>query len=192
MFSWIIAVMITPNAGRTVTLFVVLALASLVHIKAQTAAPGAGALDATIVQQLLTQYHVPGVSIAVIKDFKIEWAKSYGVANVETRAPVTDDTMFQAASISKTIATMSSLKTIQEKRFKLNQDINTILKSWKLPTGTFVKNRPVTPRMLMSHTSGTGDGFGFPGYSPNAPLPTVVQILDRSEEHTSELQSHSF
>src|ERR1051326_7662486 len=100
MFSWIIAGMRTPNASRTVTLLVVLTLASLVQIKAQTAAPGAGALDATIVQQLLTQYRVPGVSIAVIKDFKIAWAKGYGVADIETRAPVTNDTMFQATSIS--------------------------------------------------------------------------------------------
>src|SRR2546425_7460723 len=135
-------------------------------------------LDPSAVRQLLTQFKVPGVSIAVIKDFKIEWARGYGIADVETGAPVTPDTMFQAASISKTVAAMTSLKAIQDGRFRLDQDINTILKSWKLPGGEFTKDRPVTPRSLMSHTSGTGDGFGFPGYSPSAPLPSLVQILD--------------
>ena len=113
-----------------------------------------------------------------MKDFKIEWARGYGVADVETGVSVTGDTMFQAASISKTIAAMSSMKAIQEGRFKLDQDVNTILKSWKLPVGEFTKERAVTPRTLMSHTSGTGDGFGFPGYAVGAPVPTVVQILD--------------
>ena len=74
----------------------------LVVLTRPHAQPAGGPLDAAAVQELLTQFHVPGVSIAVIKDFKIEWAKGYGVADVETGAPVTTDTMFQAASISKT------------------------------------------------------------------------------------------
>ena len=135
-------------------------------------------VDALEVQQLLTRFNVPGVSIAVIKDFKIEWAKAYGITDVETATPVTTDTLFQAASISRTIAAMASLKAIQDGKFKLDQDINTILNSWKMPESPFTRDRPVTPRTLMSHTSGTGDGFGFPGYPPNGPLPTVVQIFD--------------
>ena len=146
----------TINIG----LFLLLALVYVVHGQAPS-----GGLDPAAVQELLTKFNVPGVSIAVIKDFKIEWARGYGIADVETGAPVTPDTMFQAASISKPVAAMVSLKAVQDKRFTLDQDINTILKSWTLPETPLTKESPVTPRMLMSHSSGVGDGFGFPGYS---------------------------
>lgn len=137
-----------------------------------------GPIDAAEMDGLLKKFNVPGVSIAVIKDFKIDWARGYGLADVDTGAPVTAETMFQAASISKPVAAMVSMKAVQDGRFALDQDVNTILKSWKLPGGDYTKDRPVTPRGLMSHTSGTGDGFGFPGYAVGAPLPTLVQILD--------------
>src|SRR5215510_7773673 len=107
-------------------------------------------LDTAEVHKLLDQYKVPGASIAVIKDYKIIWAKGYGVADKETGAPVTTETMFQAASISKPVAAMASVKAAENGLFKLDQDVNTILKTWKLPMGEF--KVPVTPRMLMSHT----------------------------------------
>ena len=134
--------------------------------------------DAAVVQQLLKQFNVPGVSIAVIQDFKVVLAIAYGISDVETGKPVTPDTMFQAASISKPVAAMMSLKAVQDGRFTLDQNINTILKSWKLPEGEFTKGGPVTPRTLMSHVSGTGDAFGFPGYAPSDALPTLPQVLD--------------
>src|ERR687887_950551 len=102
-----------------------------------TFAQAADPLDSSMVQQLMSQFHVPGMSIVVIKDFKIDWAKGYGTMDVQTGTPVTVDTMFQAASISKTVAAMTSMKAIQDGRFALDQDVNTILKSWKLPGGEF-------------------------------------------------------
>jgi CubicO group peptidase (beta-lactamase class C family) len=134
--------------------------------------------DRALMEQALKQFNVPGVSIAVIQDFKVALTVAYGLADVETGTPVTTSTMFQAASISKPVAAMASLRAVQEGRFTLDQDVNTILKSWKLPDGELTRSRPVTPRTLMSHTSGMGDGFGFPGYAPAAALPTLSQILD--------------
>ncbi len=126
----------------------------------------------------MEKFRVPGVSVAVIKDFAIHWAKGYGVADVSSGAPVTHETMFQAASISKPVSAMAVLRAVQEGKLSLDRDINTILKSWKLPTGDFTREHPVTLRTLLSHTSGLGDGFGFPGYHPQDKLPTVAQILN--------------
>ena len=133
------------------------------------------------VSELLAEHKVPAVSVALIRDFKVEWARAWGVKDAKTGEAATIDTLFQAASISKPVAAMASLRAVQDGRFTLDQDINTILKSWKLPAregAPAAAEEIITPRMLMSHTSGTDDGFGFPGYAPDAPRPTIVQILD--------------
>jgi CubicO group peptidase (beta-lactamase class C family) len=126
----------------------------------------------------MKRFRVPGVSIAVIDDFEVHWAKGYGVADVQTGGRVDPDTLFQAASISKPVAAMAVLRLVQEGRLGLDADVNGLLTSWKLPGDGFTQDRPVTPRTLLSHTSGLGDGFGFPGYHPSAARPTLVQILD--------------
>lgn len=138
--------------------------------------PNRGGYDGDTMDQLLGHFRVPGVSVAVIQDFRIAWAKAWGVTDMKTGAHVRTDTMFQAASISKPVTAMATLKAVQDGKFGLDQDINTILKSWKLPMEKFPG--AVTPRMLMSHTSGLGDGFGFPGYAPGAARPTILQVLD--------------
>jgi CubicO group peptidase (beta-lactamase class C family) len=142
--------------------------------------PNRQGLDPLTLQQVMERFHVPGISVAVIKDFEIHWAAGYGIADIESGSRVDADTIFQAASISKPVAAMAAVRAAQDGRLSLDADINTILKSWQLPESEFTRGHPVTPRALMSHTSGLGDGFGFPGYHPSAPRPSIVEILNGS------------
>ncbi|RFP14763.1 MULTISPECIES: serine hydrolase [unclassified Duganella] len=135
-------------------------------------------LDAQSLPALMERLHVPGVSIAVIKDFKLHWAKGYGVADMETGRLVDTETRFQAASISKPVTALAAMRLVQEHKLDLDADVNTMLKSWRVPASELTRTQAVTPRSLFSHTSGADDGFGFPGYAPGAPLPSLVQILD--------------
>ncbi len=125
----------------------------------------------------MEHYNVPGVSIAVINRFEIEWAKGYGVLNRETGAPVTSRTLFQAASISKPVAAMAALRLVDEGRLSLDEDVNLRLTSWKLPDSPHTTAPPVTLRQLLTHTGGL-TVHGFPGYAADAPLPSLQQILD--------------
>ncbi len=140
--------------------------------------PNRQGFDPFSLEELMAHFGVPGVSIAVIQDFELHWAKGYGIADVETGATVNPETLFQAASISKPVNAMAFLRAAQEGKLSMDDDINTMLKSWKLPESPFTQAQPVTPRLLASHTAGLGDGFGFPGYSPSDPLPTTIQILN--------------
>ena len=140
--------------------------------------PDLNGYDPFSLEEIMEGRKVPGVSVAVIKDFKVHWSKGYGVADILTGDKVTEKTRFQAASISKAVNAMAVLKAAQDGAFSLDEDVNKSLKSWKVPTNPYSKEVPITPRMLASHTSGLGDGFGFPGYAPSSPIPSIIQILN--------------
>jgi CubicO group peptidase (beta-lactamase class C family) len=122
-------------------------------------------------------YKVPALSVAVIKDFKIDWARAYGVKDLETNETATTETLFQAGSISKSVNAMVVMKKVEQGKLSLDEDINTKLTSWKLPDNQFTEKKKVTLRNLLSHTAGT-TVHGFPGYAPNEKIPTVPQVLD--------------
>jgi CubicO group peptidase (beta-lactamase class C family) len=164
----------TPAQTRSVADF-------MAAIEGKQATAGPNDLSTLTIAELMARFNVPGVSIAVIRDFQIHWAKGYGIADLATGAVVDTGTMFQAASISKPVAAMAVLRAVQDGLFTLDTDINKILTSWKLDGGQFTRDGPVTPRGLTSHTSGLGDGFGFPGYDPADSVPTVVQFLQGSK-----------
>lgn len=122
-------------------------------------------------------HKVTGVSVAVINNFKVEWAKGYGVTDIETNDPVTETTLFQAASISKPVAGMAALRKVQEGKLSLYEDINNKLISWKLPNNEFTAKKKVTLKHLLNHSGGV-TVHGFRGYAPNEAEPTLQQVLD--------------
>src|SRR5262245_29843677 len=67
-------------------------------IEGAQSSAGPNNLGVLTISELMTRFNVPGVSIAVIRDKQIHWAKGYGVADVATSAPVNNETVFQAAS----------------------------------------------------------------------------------------------
>ena len=122
-------------------------------------------------------YKTPGVSIAVINDGRIEWAHGYGVLEAGGKEPVTPETLFQAASNSKSLTAMVVLRLVEQGKLDLDSDVNKWLISWKVPENEFTKDQKVTVRRLLAHTAGVSNP-GFIGYPVDKPLPTLRQILD--------------
>jgi CubicO group peptidase (beta-lactamase class C family) len=149
----------------------------------QTVVRGREPAPATIAQRM-ERYRVPGVSIAIIHDGKIEWARSYGLADVESKRIVSLETLFQAASMSKPVAAVAALQLVEDGRVSLDEDVNLRLKSWKVPATDFTVKKPVTLRGLLTHTAGL-TVHGFRGYAEGETVPTVPELLNGAKPANS-------
>lgn len=122
-------------------------------------------------------YKTPGVSVAVINEGRIEWARAYGTLEAGGKAPVTTTTVFQAASLSKPVSAIAALRLVEQRKLDLDSDVNGSLKSWRVTKNEFTRTEKVTLRRILSDSAGL-TVQGFRGYTANSPVPTVVQILD--------------
>lgn len=125
----------------------------------------------------MTYYRINGVSVAVINNYKVEWVKGYGWADSAQKISVTPGSMFQAASIGKSINAVVMMKLVQDGKLNLSRDINDYLKSWRFPYDTVSHGKKITLFDLLSHTAGLSV-HGFDGYKWGQPLPNIVQILN--------------
>ncbi len=126
---------------------------------------------------------IAGLSLAIIQDGKIE-ARSYGFTDKSRQTPVTPSTLFQAGSISKSVAAFGALHLVQEGQLSLDADVNTQLRSWKVPENKFTEDKKVTLRGILSHGAGlTVHGFG--GYRRDRPVPTLLEVLNGTKPANS-------
>ena len=129
------------------------------------------------IEDRLIAHGVPGVSIAVVWDGEIDWAKGYGTTSLGGGPPLDAAKLLQSGSISKPVAAFAALQLVEAGLLSLDQDVNETLTSWQVPENPFTQLSPVTVRRLLGHTAGTTVS-GFVGYSPSVPIPTLTQILD--------------
>ncbi len=124
----------------------------------------------------MDEFNVPGMSVAVIENGEVAWAKGYGFANVEAGVPVTTSTLFQAASISKPVAALAALRLVEKDVLALDGNVNETLESWSVPEHAFAAEEHISLRRLLNHTAGT-TVWGFPGYAEGEDMPSTVGVL---------------
>ncbi len=138
----------------------------------------------SLVEAKMREANVMGLSLAVIHEGKIIHAKGYGFADKTSGRPVTTETLFQAASVSKPVAALGALRLVEQRVLSLDADVNTVLKEWKVPENDFTQEKKVTLRGILSHSAGlTVHGFG--GYEVGTPVPKLTQVLDGTEPANS-------
>jgi CubicO group peptidase (beta-lactamase class C family) len=129
------------------------------------------------IEERMKELGIPGVSIAVMNNGVIEWAKGYGMADSSENREVTTETLFQAGSISKPIAATRILQLAEKRKINLDSNVNDYLTSWKLPDNKFTEKEKVTTRRMLNHSAGLTT-WGFPGYAKGDTLPSIAEILD--------------
>ncbi len=121
-------------------------------------------------------YKVPGVSIAAIDNFQIEWAKGYGVTQINSQDPVLDFSIFQATAISQAVSAAGILILSTREGIGLDVNINDYLQSWTIPDNQFTLKEKVTLRRLLSRISGLLP-LEYEGLESVEDKPSLLQIL---------------
>jgi CubicO group peptidase (beta-lactamase class C family) len=111
------------------------------------------------VPQLMQDGDVPGLSIALISDAKLVWHHGFGVKNAETEEPVTDSTVFEAASLSKPVFAYAVLKLVDSGKLDLDKPLNQYLPG-NYDVGDDPRLNQITARRVLTHTT------GFPNWRP--------------------------
>ncbi len=155
-------------------------LESRLRIVETSLRPRGAAADQSIrwtIEERMAHYGVAGVSVALIEDGALLWAKGYGLKQAGTHDAIDPETVFSVGSVSKVGTAAITLRLVDEGRLDVDRPVNEYLQRWKVPSNEFTEREPVTLRKIMSHTAGL-TVHGFQDFQPGEDLPEVVQILD--------------
>lgn len=134
-------------------------------------------LDQNYLKSLLYKYNVSGISFAVIRNFELEYAQTVGYSNAEKKTELWTDTIFQGASISKTITSLIIMQMYEEKMLDIDVPINNYIKSWKLPENDWTEECKVTTRHLLCHFGGVNVPT-YLGYIKGDETPSLLDVLE--------------
>ncbi|GHT57651.1 hypothetical protein FACS1894109_10290 [Spirochaetia bacterium] len=118
--------------------------------------------------------NIPGAVIIIIKSGEIYYNKAFGYKNIKNKDIMTTDTIFQAASIAKTITALGIMKLAEDRQIEIDKPVETYLTRWNIPDSEY--RNEVTIRRLLNHSAGISTG-GYSGYPPEWGLPSIEQSL---------------
>lgn len=127
------------------------------------------------VPKLLKKYDIGGTSIGLISGNKLTYILNYGYSDKSENKPITNDTVFQVGSISKSVAAVSVMHLVEEGKLDLDAPAERYLTRWHLPDSKYNKN-DVTIRRLLSHTAGISV-HGYYGTKPDKKLQSLEKSL---------------
>jgi CubicO group peptidase (beta-lactamase class C family) len=129
----------------------------------------------------MKKHDIKGVAIGLIHDGEVVYLKGFGFADSEQETPVTENTIFQVASISKSVTAWGIMNLVEEGKLDLDEPVSKYLTRWTLPASTYDASG-VTIRRLLSHTSGIAHVGGYAGFGPDEPLQTLEESLSSAKD----------
>ncbi len=155
------------------------------------AMPGMASFDQRV-PDLMRKYAIPGGAVAVVREGKLIYARGFGYADAESRAPVQPDALFRIASVSKTLTSAAIMTLVEEGRLRLDDRVAPFIAHLAPAAGATVDPRweQITVRHLLNHTGGWDRGKPNGGFDPidrpaiaaaavGAPAPASSETLIR-------------
>ena len=128
------------------------------------------------VEQAVDEEFVGNLALLMIEDGETAATFFHSVGE-----PVTENTVFQVASVSKWVTAWGVFKLVQDGTLDLDAPVDSYLTRWNLPPSEF-DNQQVTIRRLLSHTSGLVDDLGYAGFGPGEPVQTIEESLTQAAD----------
>ncbi|MCW3817563.1 non-ribosomal peptide synthetase [Micromonospora sp. DR5-3] len=141
----------------------------------ESAGPPAGGAAPLALRPSMDKYHVPGASVAVMRDGELVSTEAHGTLRADGGDPVTPETIFQVGSVSKHVTAYGVLRLAAAGRLDIDTDVNEYLTSWRLEHAEGVTG-DVTLRHLLSHVAGL-TVVRNSGYQPGEAAPTLLDLL---------------
>ena len=134
-----------------------------------------GLLDSWIASQVEYQ-QLPGLSIAVLYGNDLVWSKAYGFADIQKRTPMTTESVFRIASITKTFTSTAIMQLRDQGKLRIDDPVVKYL-PWFTYKNKYPDGPQPTLRMLMTHTAGLPGEAAFP-YWTDHKFPTREQMIE--------------
>ena len=128
------------------------------------------------VPRYLDRRNISGAAVGLAHKGQVVHLAGYGVADADGQVPVTEDTVFQVASISKSVTAWGVMRLVEEGLVDLDAPVSTYLTRWELPSSEY-DARGVTVRRLLSHSAGIANVGGYAGFDSRDKVQTLEDSL---------------